>query len=270
MLEPGMDLFEQKLAAVWNAGGMAYDPLSRWVADAIEHAVSRLAPQAGETILDVATGTGWTARRIAQQGANVTGIDFASELIAAARRLAAAQDVAAQWQVADAQCLPFADHAFDAVISTFGVMFAARPELAARELARVCRPRGRLALVAWKPEGNVLDMFRVVQRHKGGPAASSSPSPLDWGLPERLHQLLGAAFDLHVEHGTNQLHLGDGEAAWEALVAGYGPVASVARAMQGPALHAFRRELVDVFERSRSGAGLTVQRPYLLAIGTRR
>src|SRR4051794_12513052 len=127
----------QRPAAVWSAGGADYDAISRGIADAIEHCVLRLNPQPGERILDLSTGTGWTARSVARRGAVVTGVDIAEDLLATAREKAAAERLAIAYELGDAEQLPFADGTFDAVISTFGVMFASRPEAAAAELARV-------------------------------------------------------------------------------------------------------------------------------------
>ena len=77
----------QQSAAMWSAGGEKYDRISRQIADAIEHCVDRLDPQPHEKILDVATGTGWTARRVQSRGAVVTGVDLGEDVIRAARRL---------------------------------------------------------------------------------------------------------------------------------------------------------------------------------------
>jgi SAM-dependent methyltransferase len=77
------------------------------------------------------------------------------------------------FQVADAEALPFADESYDAVLSTFGVMFAPDQATAA-ELARVCRRGGRIGLANWTPEGFVGQMFKVLGRHchrRRGPAA---------------------------------------------------------------------------------------------------
>ncbi|MCA9201198.1 MAG: class I SAM-dependent methyltransferase, partial [Planctomycetales bacterium] len=128
-------------AKVWNSGGANYDRISRQIADAIEHCVDRLNPQAGENVLDVATGTGWTARRIAARGANVTGVDICSTALETARSIDNSRQI--NFQVGDAEALQFDDATFDAIASTFGVMFCGAPERAASELARVCKPGGR-------------------------------------------------------------------------------------------------------------------------------
>jgi SAM-dependent methyltransferase len=256
-------------AAGWNAGGAAYDELSRWIADAIEHGISRLAPQPDENILDVATGTGWTARRLAQCGARVSGIDFAADLIAAAERLAGAQRLSIDWRVADAERLPFADAAFDAVVSTFGVMFVNRPAHAARELARVCRSGGRLMLLAWVPDGLLLEMFAAMKPYTAV-SPQPAPSPFEWGRPEFVRELLGREFDLRFEEGTNQLHLTDGEAAWRMLAAGYGPTASLAAGLDTLRRDALRRDVIALFERHHTPLGITVARRYQVALGVRR
>ena len=120
-----------KAAATWGSGGLDYDRVSQTISDAIEHCVIRLAPEPGERILDVATGTGWAARRIAARGAKVIGIDLGADLIEAAKARAAEARLKIDFKVDDAETLSFEDHSFDAVISTFGVMFVSKPEAAA-------------------------------------------------------------------------------------------------------------------------------------------
>jgi 2-polyprenyl-3-methyl-5-hydroxy-6-metoxy-1,4-benzoquinol methylase len=78
----------QRAAATWGSGGRDYDRISEFVADALAHLVNRLVPQSGERFLDVATGTGWTARLLSARGAIVTGIDIGTGVIEAAKALA--------------------------------------------------------------------------------------------------------------------------------------------------------------------------------------
>src|SRR6187431_365514 len=142
----------QKAQSVWNSPAGRYDEISRSIADAIEHAVERLQPKSGEQILDLATGTGWGSRIIAQRfpGVRLTGADIADQMLDHARSAARKQELDIEYLHADAEKLPFADGAFDAVISTFGVMFTGKPEAAAAELARVVRKGGRVVLSTWK------------------------------------------------------------------------------------------------------------------------
>src|SRR5262249_24065892 len=100
----------------------------------------------GEDVLDVAAGTGNAAIRAALYGADVVGVDLTPELFTTARRRAELHRVNVDWVEGDAEALPFAGASFDVVLSIFGVQFAPRHQVAADELARVCRPGGRIGL----------------------------------------------------------------------------------------------------------------------------
>jgi ubiquinone/menaquinone biosynthesis C-methylase UbiE len=260
----------EKPAGVWSSGGADYDRISVGIADALAHAVLRMAPQPGERVLDLATGTGWTSRLVARTGALVTGADIAAGLIDAARANAAAAGLAIDYHVADAEALPFEDGAFDAVISTFGVMFATRPEAAARELARVCRPGGRVALTTWTPDGNVFGMFRVMKSFMALPAAGAPPSPFEWGRRERVHELLGEHFDLQFEDGTSYYREATAEAAWDTFSTGYGPTRTLAGSLDAGRRAALRRDFVAFHEGFATDLGVTVPRTYLVTLGRRR
>ena len=162
----------QQAAKMWGHGGSAYDFISFGISDALAHATQRMWPEPGEKILDVATGTGWSARNLASLGARVTGIDIADDLLEAARALSAHIDPEISYQHADAEALPFDDASFDGVVSTFGVMFAPNQEQAASELARVCRPGGRLVLTTQlsflRSSGSIAVRRRQKFRHSTG------------------------------------------------------------------------------------------------------
>ena len=133
--DASIQLHNERSAAVWNSGGEAYDGISRQIGTALEHCVARLDPKPGEKILDLGTGTGWTSRLVARRGADVVGADIAGDLLAVATERASREGLDIEYRIGDAEKLPFPDQAFDGVISTFGVMFASRPEAAAAELA---------------------------------------------------------------------------------------------------------------------------------------
>ena len=99
----------------------------------------------------------------------MTGVDIAPDLLAAACDLSRHIKPPIEFWLANAQQLPFDDGAFDGVISTFGVMFAADQAAAAAELARVCRSGGRLVLATWAPNGAVADFFVVIAHHSDAP-----------------------------------------------------------------------------------------------------
>jgi ubiquinone/menaquinone biosynthesis C-methylase UbiE len=144
---------------------------------------------AGEQILDVAAGNGNAALAAARRGADVVASDYVATLLDRAAVRALADGVPITVQEADAEDLPFATDSFDGVLSTFGVMFTPRPDVAAAELLRVCRPGGRVGLANWTPDGFVGQMFEIVGRHVSPPAGVASP--LAWGTAARLDELFG-------------------------------------------------------------------------------
>lgn len=260
----------ERAAATWGAGGAAYDEVSRTIADSIEHCVGRLAPRPGERVLDLATGTGWTARRMALRGAQVVGVDIGADLIDAARGLARDAGLDITFQVGDAERLQFQDASFDAVVSTCGVMFATDPAAAASELARVCKPGGRVGLTTWPPDGTLAEMFQVMRPYMPPPPDPAPPSPFAWGRRERVAELLGDAFELRFETGTTVLREADGEAVWRIFSTGYGPTKTLAGKLEPERSEALRRDFIAFHERHRGDLGVAMPREYLVTIGKRR
>src|SRR5215207_1127451 len=124
---------------------------------------------AGERVLDVAAGNGNASLAAARRGCDVTASDYVPSLLDGTRRRAEAEGLVIDVQEADAETLPFADGAFDAVLSTFGVMFTPDQERAAAELVRTCRPGGRIGLTNWTPDGFIGQMFKVIGRYAPPP-----------------------------------------------------------------------------------------------------
>ena len=260
----------ERAAAVWSAGGGDYDAISRGIADAIEHCVLRLNPQPGERILDLATGTGWTSRSAARRGAIVVGADIASDLLDAARAKAGSERLPIRYERGDAESLPFETGEFDAVVSTFGIMFASRPEAAAAELARVCRRGGRVALTTWVSDGNLFKMFQVMKRYAAPPPSPAPPSPFDWGRTERISELLGDAFRVRFEKGTSFYREPSGEAAWSTFSTGYGPTRMLAASLDPERRAAFRDDFIAFHEGFRTELGICVPREYWVTVGERQ
>lgn len=260
----------EKPSAVWSSGGANYDQISRGIADSIEHCVQRLNPQPGEKILDLATGTGWTSRLVARRGANVIGVDIARDLIAAARERARIDDLNIQYELGDAEKLPFADGQFDAVISTCGIMFATRPEAAAAELARVIRRGGRAAFTAWLPDSNLFKMFMVMKPYMPPPPTPAPPSPFEWGKEARVSELLADKLDLRFEKGTSYYREPSAEAAWVTFSTSYGPTKALAANLDDARRSELRRDFIAFHDGFPSEPGICVPREYLLTVGVRR
>lgn len=258
-----------KQAATWNAGGLNYDRVSYTIADAIEHCLIRLAPHSGEKLLDVATGTGWAARRAAAMGASVTGIDLGEDLVGAAKSLSAQDGLSIDFQVGDAEKLFFEEGTFDVVLSTFGVMFVQRPEAAAAELARVCRKDGRLGLVTWLPDSTVAGFFKVMKKYITAPP-NPPPSPFEWGERKRVTELLGPAFDLRFETGVTYIREPSGQAVWDLFATGYGPTKTLAANLDEERRESLKRDFIAFHEQYRTELGIAMPREYLVTVGARK
>lgn len=183
-------LAQVKLAAraSWAAGD--YDTIAQPLWPAGAHVVAATGLKPGDQVLDVACGTGNAAIQAAQAGAEVVGLDLTPELFDAARVRADTAGVAVQWVEGDAEDLPFDDRRFDVVVSTFGCMFAPRHDAVAREIARVLRPGGRMALCCWTPDGEIGGFFRTVTSHMPPPPPFAM-SPLLWGTEDHVRDLFG-------------------------------------------------------------------------------
>ena len=256
---------KQRHSVVWGNG--PYQRITETLQDIHERVVERLAPGPNQRLLDLACGTGAVAERAAALGASVTGIDLAPALIETARERAAERGLDIDYRVGDCEQLDVPDGAFDAVSSTLGIMFAPDHEAAARELARVTRPGGRIALAAWTPTSGIADIFRLMSPFQPAPPPSS---PFDWGDETRVRELLDGAFELTVERHDSPVRLPSGEAYWELFSSSYGPTRTLAEAL-GPRREELRWAWVDFFEANhRSNGEIVHSREYLLVVGERR
>ena len=144
----------------------------------------------GQRVLDVAAGTGNTAIRAAEAGAEAVASDLTPENFEAGRREAEAHGVELEWVEADAEALPFADGEFDVVTSSFGAIFAPDHRAVADEMLRVCRPEGTIGMLNFTPEGLISDFFGALAPYMPPPAPEALPPPL-WGSEEHVRELFG-------------------------------------------------------------------------------
>lgn len=149
--------------------------------------VAGVAP--GDRVLDVGCGTGNAALAAAARGASVQAVDPSPGLVALARERAGAAGAAVEVRVASAGELPFGDGAFDAVVSSFAVIFAPDAAAAVREMVRVARPGGVVALTTWLP-GGVIQAAAEVLMSLLPPRPEPRPR---WDDPDWIIGLLEAA-----------------------------------------------------------------------------
>jgi ubiquinone/menaquinone biosynthesis C-methylase UbiE len=131
-------------------------------------------------------GTGAVARRAARSGAQVAALDLSPALVDSGRHLAESEGLAVSFDVGDVEQLPYPDAAFDVVASAHGVVFAADHHAMARELARVCRPGGRLGLTFWQSHPELTALRRYART---GSEASTRPV-LQVDLRDPVHNSL--------------------------------------------------------------------------------
>jgi len=256
---------KQRQSVMWGTG--PYQRITDTITDVHEAVVERLAPASGDRWLDLATGTGAVAEAAAAAGARVTGLDLAPVLIETAKERAAELGLEIEYVVGDVEQLTLADASFDKVSSTCGIMFAPDHEAAARELARVTAPGGRIALANWTPTGGLAKMFKVMAPYMAAPPPSS---PFDWGDEDHARELLGESFDLDLEERVSTLRVPSGEAYWELFSTSYGPTKTLADSL-GDRREELHRDWVDFFETNyRANGEIAHPREYLLVSGRRR
>jgi ubiquinone/menaquinone biosynthesis C-methylase UbiE len=228
--------------------------------------------RAGDRVLDVATGTGNAAIAAARCGAKVLGIDYVATLLERARIRSMAEGLVAEFRQGDAESLPLEDGAFDAVISVFGVMFTPDQEQAAREMVRVCRPGGTIALACWTPDGFVGEMFQVISRHVAAPAGVRSP--MDWGREDRLKELLGEGVSaLVVQPRSYTFRFRSAQEFVHFFREYYGPTLRAFAALDPSAQADLTRDLVEMVRRfdrrGVSGGPIAVPATYLEIVAIR-
>jgi ubiquinone/menaquinone biosynthesis C-methylase UbiE len=194
-------------ADTWS--GASYERIAETFAPIHDRVVEALAIEPGARVLDVACGTGGVALRAARVGAAVTGIDISADQLAKARRTAEEEGLAIRFDEGDCQELPYADAEFDATASAFGAIFAPDHARTAAELARVCRPGGRLALTAWPAD-------HWSETHaRAGRTFIEDVDAREWASEEHVRALLGDAFELELQTGEWRIEADSGEELWE-------------------------------------------------------
>ena len=266
---PDFTELKQKHRATWASGD--YDQIARGILPVADHVVRAARIRAGERVLDVACGTGNTTLAARARGAAVTGLDLTPELLALARKRAAAEgydDIT--WMEGDAEKLPFQAGTFDVVVSSCGLMFAPDQGKVASEVARVTRPGGRIAIQAWTPDGGLGRMFQVVGKHV--PPPPGVPSPFEWGDEAKVKALFDSSFtDYRFERYDCPEFADTPEQITELFLERYGPTHRAYHALPPEKAAAFRKDLTDLYRGYVTPIDGKVRwgREYLITLATR-
>lgn len=227
--------------------------------------------RAGQQVLDVAAGNGNATLAAARRWCDVTSTDYVPALLESGRVRAQAEGHAVKFKEADAEALPFADASFDVVLSTFGVMFTPNQAQAASELARVCKPGGRIGLANWTPGSFIGQVFKTLGQYI--PPAPGVKSPALWGTRERLDELFGAtARAIRTTSREFTFRYRSPEHWLEVMRTYYGPIHKAFGALDAERQAAFKRDLLALSDSgNRSGDGtLVLPSEYLEVVIERR
>jgi ubiquinone/menaquinone biosynthesis C-methylase UbiE len=252
---------------VWSTGDYA-DVCDRMIPELGARLVKLADVHAGDEVLDVAAGSGNAALPAAAAGAIVTALDITPALLEVGSERASVAGLDVAWVLGDAQALPFAGSSFDRVLSCVGVQFCADHDAAAAELVRVCRPGGRIALIAWTREGFIGQVLTAVAEATGG--AGSRRSPLDWGSENKLSELFREHVTDIAMHREYVEMAAESPVGWvDYMATAYGPLVRARATLQARGeWEPVRARLSEIAEahNARDGHAFAARAEYLTAV----
>jgi len=245
---PAVDLaaVKTKQHLAWSSGDYAVVGTTLQIVG--ESLCEALDLRAGERVLDVAAGNGNATLAAARRWCNVVSTDYVPALLERGRARASADGLPVQFEQADAENLPYTDHSFDVVMSTFGVMFTPDQDKAAAEMTRVCKPGGRIGLANWTPASFVGEIFKTIGKYL--PPAAGVKSPALWGTEARLRELFGERLDSMTIVPRNFEFRYHSAAHWlEVFRTFYGPMHKAFGALDAARQEALAADLIALAER---------------------
>lgn len=266
---PTLAAVKTRQQVTWSSGDYAVIGTTLQIVG--EQLCEALDVRAGQKVLDVAAGNGNASLAAARRWCEVTSTDYVPALLSRGRERAAADRLKIEFQEADAEALPFAPGSFDAVVSTFGVMFTPDQDKAAAELLRVCRSGGKIGLANWTPESFVGQVFKTIGKHVPPPAGVKSPAL--WGTRVRLDEMFGADASAIQVEARDFVFRYSSPAHWLQVFRNYyGPVLKAFSMLEPAAQAALESDLLAQIDRfNRSGdATMVVPSEYLEVVITRR
>jgi SAM-dependent methyltransferase len=267
--KPDLVALKDRQQVAWSSGDYAVVGTTLQIVG--EQLCEALDLRAGQRVLDVAAGNGNVSLAAARRWCEVTSTDYVPGLLERGRSRATADGLKIEFKGADAEALPFADDSFDAVVSTFGVMFTPNQEIAAAELLRVCKSGGKIGLANWTPEGFVGQLFKTIGKYLPPPAGVKSPAA--WGTRGRLAELFGpAAISIQAESRNFNLRYRSAEHFVDVFKTYYGPMLKAFAALDQAGQNGLREDLYALIARmNRANDGtMVVQSEYLEVVVTKR
>lgn len=249
---PDYAAIKQRQQATWASGDYAVVGTTLQIVG--EQLAEAADVRADESVLDVAAGNGNATLAAARRYARVTSTDYVAGLLDKGRQRAEAEGLAVHFEVADVEALPFEAGTFDVVMSTFGVMFAPDHATSAREMLRVVRPGGRIALANWTPEGFIGQLFKTLGKHLPPPAGLRSPAL--WGSEAHITALFGpSASDLQVMRKHFNFRYRSAEHFLQVFKTFYGPTHKAFAALDAEAGAALERDILALTNEHDIGGG---------------
>jgi ubiquinone/menaquinone biosynthesis C-methylase UbiE len=266
--QPDLDALKTRQHGAWSSGDYAIVGTTLQIVG--EQLCEALDIRSGQSVLDVAAGNGNATLAAARRWCQVISTDYVPSLLERGRARAAADGLSVEFREADAEALPFGDAAFDAVISTFGVMFTPNQDRAASELLRVCKSGGKIGLANWTPEGFIGQVFKTLGKYL---PPTGAKSPALWGTKARLDEMFASqAGDIQITRRDFAFRYRSAEHFVEIFKTYYGPVLKAFAALDGTNQNNLKRDLLALIATmNRSGdATMVVPSEYLEVVVIKR
>lgn len=259
---PDFQAIKARQQATWASGDFAVIGTTlQIVGETLAEAVD---VRAGERVLDVAAGNGNATLAAARRFADVTSTDYVAALLDKGAARARAEGLPVTFKVADAEQLPFDNHSFDVVLSTFGAMFTPEHRRPANEMLRVVRSGGRIGLANWTPEGFIGQLFKVIGKYLPPPTGLESPAL--WGTEPHIVRLFGAqAAQLRCTRRVFNMRYASATHWLQIFRDYYGPTHKAFAALDTQGQHRLQTDILELLERLNIGGrnSLVVPSEYL-------
>jgi ubiquinone/menaquinone biosynthesis C-methylase UbiE len=265
--ELDLNALKSRQQGAWSSGDYAIVGTTLQIVG--EELCEALDIRAGQSVLDVAAGNGNATLAAARRWCHVVSTDYVPSLLERGRARASADGLSVEFKEADAEALPFADAAFDAVVSTFGVMFTPNQDRAATELLRVCKSGGKIGLANWTPEGFIGQLFKTLGKYLPPPAGAKSPAL--WGTKARIEEMF-AGSDIQIARRHFVFRYRSAEHFVEIFKTYYGPVLKAFAALDTTSQDGLKRDILALIATMNRSADETMVVPseYLEIVVTKR